>query len=100
MKARNAVVALVVGVASSIGSGTASAGLRVNGDFATGDLTGWTASALDQHGNPVPPLRPVASSGGLHFGGCAPRAFATAPSDRSPSPSSPGTASAPSLSAP
>ena len=50
MKARNAVLALVVGVVSSVGSGTASAGF-VNGNFATGDLTGWTASAIDQNGN-------------------------------------------------
>ena len=28
----------------------------VNGDFATGDLTGWTVSAVDQLGDPVAPL--------------------------------------------
>lgn len=67
MKVRNAVLSLLVGVFSLVGSGTASAGLLVNGNFATGDLSGWNASAIDQNGNPVTPLISVGSSGGTNF---------------------------------
>jgi hypothetical protein len=66
MKIHNAVLALLIGVTSAVCTRTASAGL-VNGNFATGDLTGWTASAIDQNGNAVTPLISVASSGGTNF---------------------------------
>jgi hypothetical protein len=81
MKARNAVLALVVGVISSFGSGTASAGLLVNGDFATGDLTGWTASAIDQNGNSVAPLISVVSIGNIHDAVFDTGNYATGPFD-------------------
>jgi hypothetical protein len=66
MKARRALVTLLVGLAWSSGSAAVRAGF-INGNFATGDLTGWTASAIDQHGNPVTPLISVASAGGANF---------------------------------
>jgi hypothetical protein len=80
MKARNAVFALVVGAVSSVGSGNVSAGF-INGNFATGDLTGWTASAVDQNGNPVTPLISVASSGGSNFAVLDTGNYATGPFD-------------------
>jgi hypothetical protein len=66
MKARTVVWALVVAGTTFVASGPASAGL-VNGNFATGDLSGWTASAIDQNGHAVTPLIAVGSSGGTHF---------------------------------
>jgi hypothetical protein len=80
MKARNAALALLIGVFSFVGSATAYAGF-INGNFATGDLTGWTASAIDQNGNPVTPLISVASSGGTNFAVFDTGNFATGPFD-------------------
>jgi hypothetical protein len=80
MKAINAVLAVLLGVFSSAGLGTASAGF-INGNFATGDLTGWTASAIDQSGNPVTPLISVASSGSAHFAVFDTGNYATGPFD-------------------
>jgi hypothetical protein len=80
MKAKNAVLALLVGLVTSVGSGTASAGI-VNGDFATGDLTGWTASAIDQNGNPVTPLISVVSMGSIHDAVFDTGQYATGPYD-------------------
>ena len=44
-----------------------SQGTIINGDFATGDLTGWTTSAIDQAGQPTTSLVSVESSGGTFF---------------------------------
>jgi hypothetical protein len=80
MKARNAVLALLVGAVSSVGSGTASAGF-INGNFATGDLNGWTASAIHENANPVTPLISVASSGSTNFAVFDTGNYATGPFD-------------------
>jgi hypothetical protein len=92
------VSALVVGVACSVGAGRAVAGTLVNGDFATGDLTGWTASAIDRNGNPTPPLISVGSSGGTHFAAFDTGNYATGPFDSTLSQSFTVTAAEPILS--
>lgn len=48
----------------SLGSGRAGATAIVNGDFATGDFTGWTTSAIDQGFAPIAPLLSVVPFGG------------------------------------
>jgi hypothetical protein len=78
MNARSAVLALLVGLVSTVGVNTASAGF-INGNFATGDLAGWTASAIDRDGNPTTPLITVGSSGGTHFASFKTGTFATGP---------------------
>jgi hypothetical protein len=57
---------VAVGAVSSVGSGATFADF-INGNFATGERTGWTASAIDQTGNPVTQLISVASSAGKNF---------------------------------
>jgi hypothetical protein len=80
MKLKNAMFALLVGVVSSVSTGTVWAGF-INGNFATGDLTGWTASAIDQGGNAVTPLISVATSAAGNFAVFDTGNFATGPFD-------------------
>src|SRR5271157_10160 len=99
MKARNAVLALLFALFLSVGSGTASADLLVNGNFATGDLTGWNASAIDQGGIPTTPLISVSSSsGGIHYAAFDTGTYATGPFDSTLSQSFTVTAAQPILS--
>ncbi len=94
---RIAAWALMLGLVSSIGAGTVSAGF-VNGNFATGDLTGWTASAIDQNGNPVTPLISVATSAAGNFAVFDTGNYATGPFDSTLSQSFMVTAAEPVLS--
>jgi hypothetical protein len=62
------------------GSGqNARANAIVNGDFATGDLTGWTVSAIDASGNPVTPLIEVMDLGGVNSAVFSSGTFANGP---------------------
>ena len=54
MKLCNVLLVLSLGLAITLSAGSAFA-VIANGDFGTGDFTGWTVSAIDDLGGPIDP---------------------------------------------
>ena len=48
-------VTFILGILTLLAHRSATASI-VNGNFATGDFTGWTVSAIDGLGNPISPV--------------------------------------------
>lgn len=68
MKPRNTALAMTLGILSWLTAGTASADF-INGNFQTGDFTGWTRSAIDAGNSPISPAPfiNIGTSGANYF---------------------------------